>query len=53
MPVLLDGIGRRQHGFHFFISAKVAMLAVDFAVFHHPVRRDEEAVFIDVAVDRK
>ena len=53
VPVLLDDVRRSEDRLHLFVGAEVLVLAVDLAVLHHAVRRDEEAVFVDVGIDRQ
>ena len=53
MPVLFDHVRRSEDGLHFLVGAEVLVLAVDLAVLDHAVRRDQEAVFVDVGLDRQ
>ena len=54
MPFFIcDDIRRSQNSFHFFVSTKVFMNAVDFAIFHHTVRGNQEAVLINIGIDRQ
>ena len=50
---MLHRVRRSEDRLHLLVGAEVLVLAVDLAVLHHAVRRDEEAVFVDVGVDRQ
>ncbi len=47
------GIRRGQDALHLFVGTQVLHVAVDLAVLDDAVRRDEEAVLVDVRVDRQ
>ena len=53
VAVAAHDVRRREDRLHFFVGAKVLRRAVDFAVLDDAVRRDEEAVLVDVGVDRQ
>ena len=46
-----NDVRRRQDRLHLLVGAKVLHVAVDLAVLDDAVRRDEEAVLVDVSVD--
>ncbi len=46
-----DHVGGAEHGLHFLVGAEVLGFAVDLAVLDHAVRRDQEAVLVDLRVD--
>ena len=52
-PSLLDRIRRSEDRLHLLVGAQVLVLAVDLAVLHDAVRRDQEAVLVEVGVDRQ
>ena len=51
LPVFFNHVRRSEDRLHFLVGAEVFVLAVDLAVLDHAVGRDEESVFVDVAVD--
>ena len=52
-PSFSTASGGARTRLHLLVGAEVLVLAVDLAVLHHAVRRDEEAVLVDVGVDRQ